>query len=279
MGILTSQQISKYYDLYRDVEIIFSKEVIKTLKINPRQIYIKSEGAQWPCIINSTSFLQSKIIIGTKGGAFQALSRNPTTVQLRFYFLQDDNQPISFFITTRVTKITKYMNSNDLAIITLGFSQRPPDDFIEKIGTLLEANVNAVRRKEERIIINDESKRKLNLVKEETIVEIQNVPRHCVVRDLSFSGAKIILLGLPQFVQDKETLLRLDFQDPTETISLKGKVVAVSAIQGRKGLIAANISFDEKEIPMPFKIRINNYLTTVRKNQLSKATSINQKKS
>ena len=161
------------------------------------------------------------------------------------------------------------MDSQDLAIITLSFTQRPPDDLIEIVGSLLEANINAVRRKEERVVINEETKRKLALSKEETLVYVQNVPRHCILRDVSFSGAKIILLGLAQFLKDKETILRLEFEDPREIINLKGSIVATAEISGRKDMVAVSLKFDEKAIPLSYKIHINNYLTAVRKTQLS----------
>lgn len=271
MGIATSQQLSRYYDLYRDTEITFSKEIVKTLNLDPRQVYVKCEGNQWPCIINSTSFLQARIIVGTKGGAYKALTKNSNAVNLRFCFMQSNKQPLFLYISSRVTNITEYMHSSDLSIITLTYSQRPPDDFIEILGTLLEANANAIRRKEERILINADSKRKLNLLKEETIIQIQNVPRHCILRDISFSGAKVILMGLAQFLVNKETLLKLEFDEPSETILLKGTVVTAVPIEGRKELIAVSIKFEESQIPIPFKIRINNYLTSLRKTQLSSA--------
>ena len=69
MGLLTSQQISRYYEIYRDTEITFTKEFISALNLDPRQVYIKCAGSQWPCIINSTSLQSARIIIGTKGGA------------------------------------------------------------------------------------------------------------------------------------------------------------------------------------------------------------------
>lgn len=278
MGVITSQQLSKYYDIYRDTEITFSKEIIKTLNLDPRQVFIKCGGTQWPCIINSTSFLAARIIIGTKGGAFAALSKNPTTVSLRFCFNQPDNQQVSFFITARVSNITQYMSSSDLAIITLSFSQRPPDDLIEIIGSLLEANSNAVRRKEERILMTEDAKRRLGLSKEETIIYVQGVPRHCILRDISFSGAKVVLLGLAQFLHDKEIVLHLDFDEPTEKIELKGKVVSLSEIEGRKELVAISVSFNEDEVSMSFKMRINNYLSAIRKKQLTTVAPTIEKK-
>lgn len=269
MGVTTSQQISNYYDLYRDIEITFTKEVIRTLNLDPRQIYVKCAGSQWPCIINSTSFQSARIIIGTKGGAYAQLKDEKSSVNLRFCFIQSPTQQVSFFVTGRITSIDPYTNSNDLAIVTLTFTQKPPDDLIEIIGQVLEANSNALRRKEERIVISEESKRRLNLTKEETLVFVDNVPRHCIIRDLSFSGAKIILLGLAQFLQDKVCVLRLEFDDPREVIGVQGKIVATDIIQGRKDLVAVSIRFLDEAIPMSYKLHISAYMASTRKKQLA----------
>src|SRR5574344_1803846 len=163
MGIATNQQISNYYDFYRDKEIIFSKDILRSLRIDPRQIYIKCNGAQWPCIINSTSFQMAKIILGTKGGAFaQVTKKDAPPVSLRFCFIEQGNEPLSFFISGKVTEVTPYMNSKELAIITLTYTQQPPDDLILKLGTLIEANINFTQRKEDRILITEDAKHKLS---------------------------------------------------------------------------------------------------------------------
>ena len=185
-----------------------------------------------------------------------------------------DGQLMSFFVSAHVTNIVPYMNSADLAVITINFTQRPPDDLIEIVGRLIEANTNAIRRKEERIFINEDSKRKLNLEKEEAIIDIQNVPRHCIVRDISFSGAKIILLGLSQFLLNKPAVLKLEFNEPQEIIQLSGVIVNAEVIQGRKDIVAVSISFSEKLLPLSYKLHVNNYLTGLRKTQLSVSQQI-----
>ncbi|MBQ8678919.1 MAG: PilZ domain-containing protein [Treponema sp.] len=271
MGIATSQQLTKYYDQYRDTEITFTKDIIRALGLDPRQVYVKCNGGQWPCIINSTSFQHAKIIVGTKGGAFQALAvKDAPTASIRFCFNeQEDDGIITFLVSSRVAEIRPYMNSKDLVIVTLQFTARPPDDLIEIVGRLLEANANAIRRREERVLINDDSKRKLNLAKEECNVIVQSVPRHCVVRDLSFSGARVILIGLSQYLTSKEAILRLEFNEPSEIVSVRGTIVSADLIQGRKDVCIASIKFDEASLPLSFKMHLNSYLTTVRKTQLS----------
>lgn len=275
MGLLTSQQISRYYEIYRDTEITFTKEFISALNLDPRQVYIKCAGSQWPCIINSTSLQSARIIIGTKGGAYAQISKEPSSLNLRFSFVPPGQPSVSFFVTCKVANIEPYMTSSDLAIITLAFTQRPPDDLIENLGRLIEANFNASRRKEERIIINADSKRRLNLLKEETLVYIQNIPRHCILRDLSFSGAKIVLKGIAQFLKDKATILRLDFIEPRETIGIQGQIVKAETIEGHKDLAAVSIKFLETAVPMSYKLHINSYLTAIRKKQLDVVASQN----
>ncbi len=270
MGIATTQQLTRYYDQYRDTEIAFTKDIIKALSLDPRQVYIKCAGGQWPCIINSTSFQMARIIVGTKGGAYQALSaKEPPAANIRFCFYDSDKEMMSFLVAGRVEKVAPYMNSGDLAIVTIKFTTRPPDDLIELVGKLLDANANAIRRREERIVINEDSKRKLSIAKDETLIVIQNVPRHCILRDVSFSGAKIIILGLMQFLKDKDAVLVINFTEPAETVQIKGKLVGVEPIQDRKDICAVSMKFDEKLVPLAYKLHVNDYLTSVRKVQLS----------
>lgn len=266
MAIATSQQISKYYDLYRDKEVIFSKEMLHTLRIDPRQIYVKCNGAQWPCIINSTSFQMVKIIIGTNTDAFTEMTKKDgPAVQVRYCFIEANNAPLVFFTSGKVSAVTPYMNSQNLAIVTVTFTQRPPDDLILKLGSLIEANQNYARRKEDRIVITPNSIRMLGIEKEESIVFIQNVPRRCILRDISFTGAKVLLLGLSKFIIGKECILQIIFVDPEEVLEIKGSVLSAQPVEGRQDIASVSIKFDESQIPMNYKIHINNFLTSTRK--------------
>lgn len=272
-SITTNQQINEYYNKYRENEIIFTKDIIRFLRLDPRQIYVKCAGAQWPCIINSTSFQQAKIIIGTNGGAFQQITKKDAPpVNLRYCFIESDNQPLIFFVTCRVTDVTPYMNSKELAIVTLSFTQRPPDDLIYKLGSLIDANEGFIYRKEERIILNEDSKRLLGINKKESIVYIQSVPRRCILWNLSFTGAKIIVLGVPKFLANKDCVIRLLFTEPNEIVDVKGTIVSVNTVEGRKELVEAGIKFDENQVPLSYKIRINEYLSNRRKKFLDYAT-------
>jgi hypothetical protein len=145
----------------------------------------------------------------------------------------------------------------------LQYSQQPPDDFIEIIGRVLDANMNAARRKEERVSLTPEVMRKLNIFTKDAVVFVDSVPRRCILRDLSFSGAKIVMIGVFKFLEGRAVGLRVDFDDPRESFNIKGKFVHAEVIEGRKDLVAIGIMFHDP-VPMGYKLRLSDYLNTVK---------------
>ena len=266
MGIANSHQISRYYDFFRDKEIVFTKANLKSLRIDPRQIYLKSNGGQWPCIINSSSLQQAKVIVGTSSGIYGTIQKNKTApISIRYCFFDQNNEPIQFSVNCNVLDIKPFQNSNELAMLTLNFTQRPPDDLISRIGEFIEVNENFQNRKEERIAINENSLRLLNIPKEESYIFIAGVPRKCILKDLSFGGAKAMLVGIPKFLENKAVDLRLFFVDTNEKISLQGVIKNSDFLPGRKDISIVHIEFVPDEIPMTYKFHINSYITSYQK--------------
>ena len=270
MGIANSHQISRYYDFFRDKEIVFTKANLQILKMDPRQIYVKCAGGQWPCLINSSSLQSAKIIIGTNSGAFLAMQKDKNlAISIRYCFLDANNAPIHFFVNCTVGDINKYQNTEELAIVTLNFTQRPPDDLIFKIGEFLEASENFYQRKEDRIDINKNSIRKLGLEKEESIIFVENVPRRCILKDLSFSGAQVMLVGVPKFLVGKSMALTIDFIDTNESVLVPGIIPRAEFLEGRKDITSAHLAFNVDNVPMVYKIHINSFITTYQKTILN----------
>ena len=234
--------------------------------MDPRQIYLKCNGGQWPCIINSSSLQVAKVIVGTSSGVYQEISKKQNVpISLRYCFFDQNNEPIQFFVNCTVIEKKSYQGSNDLAMVTLEFTSRPPDDLILKIGEFLEVNDNFNTRKEERIGINKNSLRLLSIPKEETYIFITGVPRRCILKDLSFGGARIMLVGIPKFLEGKTVDLRLFFSDTGDKVSLVGVVKNADFLPGRQDICIAHIEFIADEIPMAYKFHINTYITSYQK--------------
>lgn len=274
MGYATSQQLARYYELYQNIDVTFSKEVIKATGLIPQQVYVKALGGQWPCVLNSASLSGAKIIAGIKSGFYEKIQQGNTSVSLRLSFQDPEkSEPMSFFVTSKITGFTQYAGSPDLIIINIAYTQRPPDDLIEKLGALLEANINSTKRREERIVMTPDAMRKLGILQKETVIFIQGIPRRCILRDLSFSGSKVIMVGIAPFLINKEVVLRIDITEPRLALGVKGTIVRTEDVEGRKDLVALAIKYHEAEIPMGYKMQINAYLSQMRKTALHDAES------
>ncbi len=262
MSIITSQQITKYYELYREIEVTFNKNVIRATGLETANIYLKCMGRQWPCVLYATSLKGAKVIAGLKTEHFEILKKANNLVNLRFSFKRDEKtEPISFFVSSKATAFSKYNEKNpDVYFISLTYTQRPPDDLIEIIGKLIEANLDAKKRRDERVIINPESIRKLGLASKETFIYIEAVPRKCILRDISYSGAKVLIFGIGKFLMNKKAILKIPFEDRREPIELEGTVVRFEEVEGRKDISAIAIQFDEGKVPMEYRMKLSDYL-------------------
>ncbi|MDR0718773.1 MAG: pilus assembly protein PilZ [Treponema sp.] len=279
MGVVTSQKISVYYERFKSIDVTFTREIIMVTQLMTNQVYLKCVGDFWPCVIFSTSFEKARIVANICSGLPQKLEKANNMVSLRFCFKDPDTpNPLTFFVTGRVTGSTAYGGSKDVALFSIQFTQRPPDDLIEIMGRILDANVNSAKRREERIPITADSCRRLNLLAKESAVFIEGVPRRCILRDLSFSGAKLIMMGVAKFLVEKEAALRLDFDDPRESFFLRGKFLRSEMVDGRKDLVALAVLFDESLVPMGYKIRLNDFMSQVRAAERSGDSGAAEKK-
>jgi hypothetical protein len=265
MGILNTQRIDAFYNTFKGIDITFTKDMIQVSGLITEQVHLKCGSDFWPCVFFSTSFQGAKIVANIKSGLIDKLQKANNSVSLRFCFKNpEDGNPLTFFVAGRVIGLAPYKNSEDVSLLSVQFTQRPPDDLIEIVGRILDANVNSTKRKGDRILITTDAQRKLKLLSKETVAFIQEVPRRCILRELAFSNAKVIMLGVAKFIIDKEISLRFDFDDPRESFLVKGKFVHSEEVEGKQEMVALAMVYDEANIPMGYKIRINEYLNTVR---------------
>jgi len=103
MSITTSQQIGKWYDLYKAIDVTFTREIIKSTGLDPRGVCLKCVGEQWPCVVYSSSFSGAKVIASTKQSLPERFAKANNLLSLRFSFkFSDMPDPVSFFISAKV---------------------------------------------------------------------------------------------------------------------------------------------------------------------------------
>jgi hypothetical protein len=266
MSIMTSQQLSNLFEQHKTTDVTFNKQVIAATGLVTRNVYLKLLDRQIPCIVFSSSMAGAKVIATLKSAVMTALRQNNNRIALRWCFkLPDKVEPITFFVTCHAGGFTHYaVQDPDVQIITLEYTQRPPDDLIQILGSLLEATANSQRRKDERIIINPETIKKLGLETREAVVVVEGAGHVCVLRDLSFSGAKILCTGFAAALADKPVNVRITTAEQGMEITLPAIVRRVEEVGGRKDILAVGIEYTA-DPPMKYKLLINSYLSTVRK--------------
>ena len=268
MNALNRQQLITYYDRYKTNEVIFTKEILEVTGLLSKHIGLRCMGRLWPCVIYAASLQMVKVLVNTKSGLMQNLQEANNGANIRFCFKGNEGEdPVTFFVAVRSIGYIPYGSSKDTGMITLQFVQQAPDYLIGVLGRILDATANTQgtsKRRGERVIITSETQRMLGIVSKETTVSIQGVPRQCILRDISFYGAKIVIMGLANFLNDREAVHRIDFEEPRESYFLKGKFRHSETVEGRKDLVAMGMAFYDDLIPLKYKIRINMYMTQVR---------------
>jgi len=266
MSFATSQQINKYLEAYKDVSVTFSKEIIEVLSFDVKQTSVKASGGQWPCILNSASMSGAKIICNKSSGVLKKISSQSfSNASLRFSFFDSDSkEPISFFVTVRLVGVSDYQ-MEDLALVTLAYTQRAPDALIERLGRVIEANVNAKKHETEKVVLTDIIMRRIALSKKETVVFVEGVPRRCILQNISFIGATVYIMGVASFLKNKAVTLKFEFLDPDTVIALKGRTVGATPLEDRKDLVSLTIEYELQNIPMGYKLYLNRYFELPKK--------------
>jgi len=264
MGILTAQRIAAYYERYKNVDVSFSKEMIQVTGLITEQVHLKCGSDFFPCFLFATSLQGAKVVANVKSDLMNKINQANNMISLRYCFKSlETGAPLTFFVSGKVLGSVPYKNSKEISLLSIQFTQRPPDDLIEILGRILDANVNSTKNKDERVPITPENQRRIKLLSKEVACFIQGVPRRCILREMSFTNAKIIMMGVAKFLVDKETALRFDFDDPRESFLVKGKFTRSDSVEGKKEMIALSIAYDEASVPMGYKLRINDFLNTV----------------
>jgi hypothetical protein len=265
MSIVTSQQLSRYFEQYRAAEITFNKQVVEATGLVARNVYLKLQDRQLPCIVYCASMTGARVIADLKAVFANALKLANDRLSLRFCFkLPDKVEPITFFVPCHATGFTHYkVESPDIQIIAMEYTQRAPDDLIQILGTLQEASGNAQKRRDERIAITPETMKKLGLETRDAALVHADSMHRCMLRDLSFGGAKVLVPGLTQSAVGAPVSLRIAKGDQAPEITLPGTICRVEEVGGRTDIVAIGILYSGEPV-LTYKLLINSYLSSVR---------------
>lgn len=260
MGLLTKQDIDDFYTNYKNEEVVFTKTINSLFGLQPKHIYLKFKEIQRPCIIYSSSMTLAKVIANLPLEILERI-KSESSINLRYAVANEDkkNDSLFFFIKCKIKSITNYKPEQNFYIIHFEYITKPPEALIVLLGRLLEAKKNSTERSEERIIIDKENISKIGFNSTSVNITIDNIPRHAILRDLSFGGIKLLLAGNAKFLNNKTVKILLTHKDYGNIILL-GKSVRSESLAKRKDIVTMAIQFDAKQVPVVYNILINEYL-------------------
>ena len=261
MSITTLYQISNYYEAYRDEEITLNSYNIKALRFVPKHILLKCKDSISPCRINSTSMERASVLLTSDNDIIHVIEET-MLVSLKYCFLDDDTNPIVFFVNAQVENIAPYNSSSNFKILNLKFTKRPSDDLILRLGVFIEINKNFEKYKYENIHLSVTAMRELNMEQTESYASIQGVPRKCIIKSISFGGASIVSVGLPKYLIGDKIKLYFSFSDTYEDISISGVIRNAAFIEGRQDICKIDVNYNQDDIPIAYKFHINRYLVS-----------------
>ncbi|WP_053228448.1 PilZN3 domain-containing protein [Spirochaeta cellobiosiphila] len=276
MAITTVQQLNRYLEIYKDNEVTFNKEIIKTTGLISKKVYLKVAGYQLPCVIYSLSLSKAKIIMSLEGDLLQKIRESSSGVSLRLCFSEDDNkEPVPFFIACRLAGSTPYNQgkSRNLFFLTMDFTQRPPDIFIETMGLILDARSSSKNRTNERIVVNESLLNKVGFSGVNAQIIIDRMPRKVIVRDISFGGVKVFIMGIGKFLMEKDAIFRLWHLESKNYLNIPGKTVRMEEVEGRKDIIAIAVQFEDPKVPIQYKVSLHNFFQLLQKTKKKTGSS------
>lgn len=262
MATLPTQKLNILYESYKSKEIAFNKSIRAVTGLEAKKVCVKIHGDQWPCVLYSCSMTTAKVIITLDNAGFEEIKRAKNIISLKLsFFPKNSKSPITFFVSAFVKGFNVFKLQHDSSfLMSLEFTQKPPDDLIEIIGKIFESISNFEKRSELRINLDPKVVSDMGLVSNNAYVLIDNIKRPCILRNVSPSGCAIILVCNPKFVVNKKAVVGFYHIDSTEPIHIDAVIKRYEDVSGRTDIFLLGLLFDSDKIPYEFKSLINDYI-------------------
>ena len=204
----------------------------------------------------------AKVIANMDNLSFDAIKRAKNFINLRLSFLPPEHKsPIMFFIPSNVDGYKNFSKSNPLThLINLSFTQKPPDDLIEILGNIIKEKEDYEKRHDVRINLEGKIIKDFGLNTNRSTIIIENIKRPCIIKNLSVSGAFIILSCNPKFIMNKKAILNLSIIKHKVSIQIEGVILRNESAENRKDIFGIGIEYNKEKIPLEYKELFNEYI-------------------
>lgn len=254
---------------HKDHDVTLSQKVINNLGIIKDQIILKCGGVQVPCIIYSTSMKKARIIAKINSELLEELKRHKNIISLRFTFFEKEQyQTISFYMSSEIVNYEKYDSDKpDLYFFNIEFKRRPPDDFVNVLGSYISEQVTKQKRSEQRCVINSNDSNTPGIKSMETFLFVSGKGKRCVLAEISLYSAKVLTSGkLDKYNEGESAMLIMKSEALKGLGEMVGKIGRVDLINQEEGLFSLIIIFDQDMIPPAYKNWVTDCIKIIKHN-------------
>ena len=258
MALLGSSVLQNLYQEYMDTELTYTKDVASGLGLLPSESSFKWQGVLYPCVVHSGSFNSAKVLVKLTGAQWKAIEDGSKVTTLTMTLAVSKTGRRELVAINGALQTLQHPGTGGEVSVLIGivFSHRPPESFLQAQGAYLSLKKEANQRNEDRIPMNPETRTLLGLTNLNTVVTVDHIDRKCLLRDLSYNGARAILTGVAPFLVDKPFTLQVPLAEGV--VNLPGKIVRADPVEGHKGLAVIAMGYHTDLVPIE-------YLKTVQK--------------
>jgi hypothetical protein len=259
---LTAQHLARLYEEFSATEVTFNAQVIIESGLVTSDVRLTIGSRHLPSVLYACSMKAARVIVEVGSDANDLLHGNPSATLHLAFKPRGEKAAVSFIVGCRVESLSEYsVQKQHVRFAALDFTQKPPDVLVGILGSMLEIKSNALRRRDQRVVLTPENMKKIGLDSRESCLAVNGSSLRCLVRDLSFGGAKVLLsmLGLPEGSQ--RVLLKLQKCEINDDTVLDGSIVRVEDVEGHTDLVALSIKY-ATDPPISYKQKINSIFSS-----------------
>jgi len=253
MAVLGPSVLQNLYEEFLNTELTFSKDVVAAIGSLPTESSLKWQGTLFPCLIHAATFRAAKVLVRVSedDGKRLELGSKAATLTLTYLHAKTAKKELYQF-NGNVQILQQYpAGGGSLSLlVSIVYNHRPPEGFLQIHAAFLNLKKEANQRREDRIPLNGDAKELLGLTNLNTTVSVDAIDRKCLIRELSYSGARAILTGIAPFLVDRKIALEVPFADGK--ITIPGTIVRAEPLEGHKGLAMIALGYEEDQVPVEY---------------------------
>ncbi len=254
MTLLGTSVLQNLYQEYLDTELTYTKEVAAGLGVLPADSSLKWSGTLYPCVVHSCSFRSAKVLVRLTSAQWKAIESGTRITTLTLTFLQPKTGKKELYQFNGTLQVHQQNGAGEgewSVLLGVAFSHRPPEGFLQAHGSYLNLKKEANQRREERIPLTLETRALLDLSSLNTVVTVEHIERKCLLRELSYNGARVILTGVAPFLLEKPFVLEVPFSGKA-ALKIPGNILRAEAVEGHRGLAVIALGYHPDRVPVDY---------------------------